>query len=88
MKAYIPTILLHVFYPDSRKVGFGWWLWIVASVALFVGTKISSDQWMTCSLIAGLLIGGGTIGDSIIKSKLGVKEVPDAAPAPVPPPAP
>ena len=78
MKEYTPTILLHIFNPDSRKVGFGWWLWIVASIALFVGTKISSEQWMQCSLVAGMLIGGGTLGDSIIKAKLGVKDAPPA----------
>ena len=73
IKEYIPSIFLQIFNPDSRKVGFGWWLWIVASAALFVGTKISSEQWMQCSLIAGLLIGGGTLGDSFIKARLGVE---------------
>ena len=51
MKEYIPSIFQHIFNPDSRKVGFGWWLWIVASAALFVGTKITSEQWMQCSLM-------------------------------------
>lgn len=81
---WVPTILLHVFYPTSRKVGFGWWLFILASYATFFAHKAGGDPkldastWLICTAFASALIGGGTLADSKLeleKAKL------NAAPA-------
>lgn len=68
--AWVPTILLHVFYPDSRKVGFGWWLWLVSTFAAFYlktaagAPALDASTWLICTSFAAALIGGGTIADA------------------------
>lgn len=67
---WVPTILLHVLYPDSRKVGFGWILFIVATWATFFGrgadakALLDAQTWLLCVSMTSLLIGGGTIMDA------------------------
>jgi hypothetical protein len=67
---WFPTILLHVFYPDSRKVGFGWWLFILASAGAFFmhkpdgSPKLDASTWLICVAFASALIGGGSIADA------------------------
>lgn len=67
---WVPTILLHVLYPTSRKVGFGWWLFLVATYATFFAHKASGDPkldastWLICTAFSSALIGGGTLADS------------------------
>jgi hypothetical protein len=67
---WVPTILLHILYPDSRKVGFGWWLFILASAAAFFlktpagAPLLDASTWLICAAFASALIGGGTIADA------------------------
>lgn len=67
---WVPTILLHILYPDSRKVGFGWWLFILASAGTFYMHKGNGDplldasNWLICTAFSSALIGGGTIADA------------------------
>lgn len=67
--AWIPTIFLHVFYPDSRKCGVGWWIFIIATYGLFVAhdskgePRVGAQMWIGCVAFAAGLIGGGTIAD-------------------------
>lgn len=62
----VPSLLHHVFNADSRKVGFGWWLFIV-STALRWHDKIEAVHWLGCAALASVLIGGGTVVDEAIK---------------------
>ncbi len=68
--AWVPTLLLHIFYPTSRKVGFGWALFIVSTWAAFFSHKANGDpkldasNWLICTAFASALIGGGTLADS------------------------
>lgn len=68
----LPSVLHHIFNPDSRKVGFGWWLFIISTV-LLREKFIDSNDWMFCTAFASGLVGGGTIADSMISSKYGGK---------------
>lgn len=67
---WIPTILLHILYPDSRKVGFAWMLWILSSWAAFFGHTaagaplLDASTWLICTAFASGLIGAGTILDA------------------------
>jgi hypothetical protein len=67
---WIPTILLHVLYPDSRKVGFGWVLFILSSYAAFFGHAsdgkplLDAQTWLICTAFTAGLIGAGTIIDA------------------------
>lgn len=74
----VPTLLLQVLYPDSRKVGFGWALFVIASLAAFLlripvaapngavasSPLIDAQTWLLCVFAASALIGGGTIADA------------------------
>jgi hypothetical protein len=62
-------ILKILMFDESRKVGFGLWLFIVASYLLLKGSLITSEQWMTCMVMCSVLIGGGTVADSFLKIK-------------------
>lgn len=78
MKDYVPTILLHILYPDSRKVGFGWVLFLLASYGAFFAKHaivnaagvaqpvplLDASNWLICVAISSGLIGGGTIADA------------------------
>jgi hypothetical protein len=86
---WVPTILLHILYPDSRKVGFGWWLFILASAGAFFLKKANGDPkldastWLICAAFASALIGGGTIADAkhdleMAKVNAGVPNAPAA----------
>lgn len=66
----VPKLLLHIINPDSRKVGFGWQVFIVSTWLLYAA-KISADQWQGCVLLAGFLIGGGTLGDKWMEVRNG-----------------
>lgn len=69
LRSWAPSILLHVLYPDSRKVGFGWVLFIVSTLAAFylrdaVGKPlIDASTWLLTVTATTALIGGGTIAD-------------------------
>lgn len=86
---YVPTILLHIFYPDSRKVGFGWWLFIFSTYGAFFGKvadkpMLDASTWLICVALSSGLIGGGTIADAKLEleqAKLAIKEVKPDAPA-------
>jgi hypothetical protein len=62
----LPSLLHHVFNSDSRKVAFGWWLFI-SSTWLRNSDKIDVKAWLICVFLAVILIGGGTVVDEIIK---------------------
>lgn len=67
---WVPTILLHIFYPDSRKVGFGWSLFLFATAGAFFlhkadgNPKLDASTWLICVAISSALIGGGSIADA------------------------
>lgn len=78
----LPSLLHHIFNADSRKVGFGWWVFIVSSYGAFF-TKVSNgvvsrpileaSDWLLCVAMASGLIGGGTVADSWLnRAKPGV----------------
>lgn len=69
------NLLKILFGYGSRKVTFGWHLFIVANLFL-VYKLISSDQWFTAIGLVSVLIGGGTLGDAYFKSKGVIKEEP------------
>ncbi len=58
-------------FGDSRKVGFGLWLFSV-STGLCIFDKINSTDWLTTVFLCSALIGGGTIADTYLKGKSGV----------------
>ena len=64
-------ILKILMFDESRKVGFGLWLFLAASYLLMKGAHITSEQWMTCMVMCSVLIGGGTVADSFMKMKNG-----------------
>jgi hypothetical protein len=90
--AWVPTLLLHIFYPDSRKTGFGWSLFLVATYAAFIGRladkpMLDASTWLLCVSIAGALIGGGTIADAAHEREMAKIQLAQAqadAPAPAP----
>lgn len=51
---------------QSRKVAFGIWLFLV-STALLKLALIDSGQWIKCVYLCTLLIGFGTIADSVLE---------------------
>lgn len=75
----LPSLLHHIFNANSRKVGFGWWVFIVATYGAFFARLsdskpvLQASDWLLCVSIAAGLIGGGTVADAYI-SKL--KEAP------------
>lgn len=54
---------------QGRKVAFGIWLFWVTN-GLLVKGFVSNQQWFYCMIISALLIGFGTVVDSIV-SKMG-----------------
>lgn len=71
----LPSLLHHIFNADSRKVGFGWWVFIVASYGTFFARimdgvvsrpVLESSDWLMCVALASGLIGGGTVADAWI----------------------
>lgn len=50
---------------ESRKAGFGVWLFIVANVFLKTG-KIDAGVWLKCVFVSGALIGFGSILDKVV----------------------
>ncbi len=85
--AWFPPILLHIFYPTSRKVGFGWALFIVSTLATFFMHKPSGDPkldastWLICVAFSSALIGGGTLPDSKLDLERAKLNAGPAAPA-------
>lgn len=66
--------LLHiVLFKDSRKVGFGLWLFVVSNVWLFM-KLISSDEWMFVIALCSGLVGGGTVADRFLELKKSQKQ--------------
>jgi hypothetical protein len=80
----LPSLLHHIFNPSSRKVGFGYQVFIWSTLAfLFIRIDgkpaLDANNWIICVGIAGALIGGGTIADgrtSLEMAKLDAKEKP------------
>lgn len=55
-------------FKDSRKVGFGLYLFIVSNLWLFK-KLIDADQWMWTIALASGLVGGGTVLDTYLGKK-------------------
>jgi hypothetical protein len=79
----LPSLLHHVFNSDSRKVGFGWWVFIVSTYGAFFARLsdsrplLEASDWLMCVALASGLIGGGTVADAwISKVKPTSPEVP------------
>lgn len=64
-------------FQESRKVAFGLWIFLCANVFLFEKLIISGD-WVTCMILAASLVGGGTVADKWLSSK--IEEKADKAP--------
>jgi hypothetical protein len=62
-------------FNESRKVGFGLWLFLVSSWLLLKGSLITSEQWMTCVMLCSALLGGGTIADKWLSNQKGGQDV-------------
>lgn len=73
----LPGALKILLFNESRKVGFGLWLFIVSCLFLVKGL-IDGDKWMLCSGAASALIGGGTLADTWLGKKKGPNEPPPA----------
>lgn len=85
-----PRVFWHVFNSESRKVTFGWWLFIVATWLTYI-EEVEETNWLICIILSTILIGGGTVTDEIIKvgrawidAKVGGAKPEPAAPAPSP----
>ena len=77
-KRYFISHVVDVFIGrQSRKVAFGVWGFIAAN-AFLADNKITADVWWKCFLTCALLIGFGTIVDSIVE-KIGDKLADKAA---------
>ena len=76
----LPSLLHHIFNADSRKVGFGWWVFITATTLLAKAHLITADQWMECVMLSTALIGGGTLLDSYIGKKYAAPAAPKEPP--------
>jgi len=61
-------ILKILLFDESRKVGFGLWLFISANLLLWRHV-ITGDQWMDCVIMCSILIGGGTFSDKWLSKK-------------------
>lgn len=72
----IPGLILGLlFINSSRKFGAGLWFMLISTV-LRLQDKISSDDWVTCWVLAAVLIGGGTVLDALlgwVKARFGVR---------------
>lgn len=66
----LPSLLKNIFDADSRKVLFGWWVFIISNWFLVIG-KIDVNTWQTCALLAWSMVGGGTIADKWLEGKNG-----------------
>ena len=78
----IPRAITHVLDSDSKSATFGWWLSLSATV-LFMArpTTFDSGIWMNAQMIAGALLGGKLLKETMLGKK--PEEVkPDAPPAP------
>lgn len=64
----VPQLILILGFEDSRKVGFGVWL-IILATALLAHKLIDSSDWMLCMAVSSTLIGGGTVADAWLKIK-------------------
>lgn len=71
-------LLKILFFNDSRKVGFGLWLFAAAGGFLWYG-KIDGQSWMLCMGCCTALVGGGTIADTWMGKGLGNDPTPPAA---------
>lgn len=76
----LPSLLHHIFNPDSRKVGFGYQVFIWSTYGCFFTRYgldhkpvIDADTWLLCIAISGTLIGGGTLADTFINARFGGK---------------
>lgn len=67
MRKFLSILL----FENSRKVGFGVWLFAI-STALCVFDKINSSDWLTCMFLCSSLVGVGTVADTYLKGKSGV----------------
>jgi hypothetical protein len=63
-------ILKILLFDESRKVGFGLWLFIAACLLLWRHV-IVGDQWMDCMIMCSILIGGGTVSDKWMATRGG-----------------
>lgn len=61
----MPRLLRMMAFEESRKVSFGWYLFLTATGLLMFGL-ISADQWLFCVTGSGALVGGGTLADKWI----------------------
>lgn len=91
LRLKFPLLLVQILHPDSRKCGFAWSLFIVATYAAFVLKKsdgapaIDADKWLMCVGGSSALMGFGTIADA--KHQLEMAKI-NAAAAPVTPATP
>lgn len=55
-------------FEESRKVGFGIWIFCASCCFLMFG-KITAGDWVGCVSMASILIGGGTVADTWMNVK-------------------
>lgn len=71
------NLLKLLFFMESRKVGFGLWLFMVAN-AFLMKHFIDSDRWFLCVTLSTGLLGGGTIADKYLENQKNKPETPKA----------
>ncbi len=62
-------LLKILLFNESRKAGFGLWLFVVSTTMVFMGGLIDSEKWMLCVALTTTLIGGGTLADKWMNIK-------------------
>lgn len=67
----MPRLFKIVLLEESRKVGFGIWLFVV-SIVFFAIDKLKAADFIQSMMMVWSLIGGGTIMDTYLKGKSGV----------------
>lgn len=65
MPEHLPKWFKIITLTESRKVGFGVWLFVMANIFLDKA-KIPAEIWVKCVFVSGALIGFGTILDRAV----------------------
>lgn len=65
-----PRLINILILQDSRKVGFGLWGFITATVLTW-RHLLDGAQWIECFFACSMLVGGGTVIDKMLAMKGG-----------------
>lgn len=87
---YVPSLLKQIFNPESKKVAFGWQIFIWATYGAFFAKVqggpnagaplMDASTWLLAVAASTALIGGGTIADKKHILEMAKVGVPNANP--------